>query len=160
MRLASCFIALPLLLTPMAHAAAAISECAALQTEVETLRAKLRAYESTPVAVQPVDTQLPGVAAKPAALQKMVIEEPYSRSGCSQGLFKGITPAIWQDSSLWLDLAKGQTPAAVEALLGVEHYDERGGSNVIWHFGKCGAASQAQVLFTNGKLANWRAPSR
>ena len=88
----------------------------------------------------------------------MVVEEPYSRTGCRAGLFEGIKPAKWQESNVWFDLEKGQTPAAVEALLGVEHYDEAGGGNVIWHYGRCGKRSMAQVLFSQGKLADWRAP--
>ena len=156
------------------------NECSALQVEVETLRARLKAYEaaSAPLALPalaPVAAAapelapptppaaaaavLPGAAAKPAPVQRVVIEEPYSRTGCSKGLFKGIDPAPWQEATLWLDLEKGLTAAEVEALLGVEHYDERGGRNVIWHYGKCGASSKAQALFVDGKLADWRAPS-
>jgi hypothetical protein len=140
----------------------AASDCAALQTEVEQLRARVKALEAAqthlapPVDAAPV---LPGAAAKPAAVATVVVEEPYSRTGCSKGLFKGIEPARWQETDLWLDLEKGQSPAAVEKLLGVEHYDERGGDKVIWHYGKCGASSMAQVLFTKGLLSDWRAPT-
>jgi hypothetical protein len=101
---------------------------------------------------------LPGAAEKPAAVAKVVVEEPYSRTGCSRGLFKGIASAIWQEADRWLDLEKGQTPAEVEAILGVEHYDEAGGDSVVWHYGRCGVASRAQVLFTKGRLADWRPP--
>lgn len=153
---------LPLLALPLLVAAA--NDCSALQTEVETLRAKVRTFEAglaaAPTTVAAGNAALPGTAAKPAATQIVVVEEPYSRTGCSRGLFKGIEPAKWQDSGLWLDLSKGQPAAEVEKLLGVEHYDERGGGNVIWHYGRCQAASMAQVLFTNGKLADWRAPTR
>lgn len=153
-----------ILFVPTAWAATSAAECAALQTEVETLRAKVRELEAalvpTPTAApQTADTALPGTAAKPEAVKKLVIEEPYSRTGCSRGLFKGIDPARWQDPELWLELEKGQSPAEVEKLLGVEHYDERGGNSVVWHYGKCGASSMAQVLFTRGKLADWRAPA-
>ena len=102
---------------------------------------------------------LPGTAAKPAAKRIVVVEEPYSRSGCRQSLFEGATPGKWQDADLWVDLEKGQLPAQVEALLGPEHYDERGGDSIIWHYGKCGASSMAQVLFTKGRLADWRKPA-
>ena len=162
MRLIPLLLALPCLTATSSFAAPA-AECAALQTEVETLRAKVRTLEAalSPVATAPPQAaSRPGTAAKPAATATLVIEEPYSRSGCSRGLFKGIEPAQWQESDRWLDLEKGQSPAEVEKLLGAEHYDERGGSNVIWHYGKCGASSRAQVLFTNSKLADWRAPSR
>lgn len=145
-----------------AGAAPVTTDCSALQQEVMKLRAQVRALEAAgrPITShQAAASALPGTAAKPAATQTLVVEEPYSRTGCSKGLFTGIAPAKWQDANLWLDLEKDQSPAAVEALLGVEHYDERGGANVIWHFGKCGAASKAQVLFTNGKLADWRAPN-
>ena len=154
------------LLLPFTSLAAspATAECSALQLEVDALRAKVRLLEGalTPVATaaaQTPDTALPGTAAKPEAVKKLVIEEPYSRTGCSRGLFKGIEPARWQDHELWLELEKGQSPAEVEKLLGVEHYDERGGGNIVWHFGKCGASSMAQVLFKQGRLADWRAPS-
>lgn len=164
MRLLPCHMLL-LLAVSSAEAASPATDCTALQQEVTQLRARVRTLEAAlrPVATAPAQTAasaLPGTAAKPAATQTLVIEEPYSRSGCSKGLFAGIAPAKWQGADLWLDLEKGQSPAAVEALLGVEHYDERGGANVIWHYGKCGAASKAQVLFSSGRLADWRAPSR
>ncbi len=152
------------LLSPLALAAAGPSPavCSALQAEVETLRAKLRSLEALVVptaAPAQADPALPGTAAKPSATATLVIEEPFSRTGCRRSLFTGIEAARWQDSELWLDLQKGQSPAEVEKLLGIEHFDERGGDNVIWHYGKCGATSMAQVLFTGGKLADWRAPS-
>ena len=161
MRFLSCCLLSLLAMTP-GMAAPAASDCSALQQEVTQLRAKVSTLEAALRPVAPTQTPasaLPGTAAKPAATQTLVIEEPYSRSGCSKGLFAGIAPAKWQDGNLWLDLEKGQSPAAVEALLGIEHFDERGGANVIWHFGKCGAASRAQVLFTDGRLADWRAPN-
>jgi predicted nucleic acid-binding Zn ribbon protein len=116
----------------------------------------LEAATQAPVSNQA--EQLPGTAAKPAATQRLVIEEPYSRTGCSRGLFQGIAPAQWQEQNLWQDLEKGQTPAEVEKILGPEHYDESGGGNVIWHYGRCGVSSRAQVLFTQGRLTDWRAP--
>lgn len=136
------------------------TDCSALQAEVETLRAQLRTLQAAPNPTASPAAALPGIAAKPAATQRLVIEEPYSRSGCRRGLLKGVAPARWQDADLWLDLEKGQSPAQVEALLGSEHFDESGGGNVIWHYGKCGATSLAQVLFSNGKLSDWRVPSR
>ena len=162
MRLLPCCL---LLAMSSALATPTSTDCSALQQEVTQLRERVRMLEATlsPVATAPAQTAasaLPGTAAKPAAIQTLVIEEPYSRTGCSKGLFAGIAPAKWQNADLWLDLEKGQSPAAVEALLGVEHYDERGGGNVIWHYGKCGAASRAQVLFSNGQLADWRVPAR
>lgn len=164
MRLLPCYLLL-LLALPSAGAAPATTDCSTFQQEVTQLRERVRMLEAAlrPVATAPAQTAastLPGTAAKPAATQTLVIEEPYSRTGCSKGLFAGIAPAKWQNADLWLDLEKGQSPAAVEALLGVEHYDERGGGNVIWHYGKCGAASRAQVLFSNGQLADWRVPAR
>lgn len=152
---------LPLLVVLATPAfAAPEADCPALQAEVETLRAKVRALEAAQHPAEPAAASvLPGAAAKPAATATVVIEEPYSRTGCRKGLFESIAPAKWQDAQLWLDLERGQTPAQVEALLGVEHYDEQGGGNVLWHFGKCGFSSLAQVLFTKGRLADWRAPS-
>ena len=156
---------LSLLLPLSLQAAAPAAECSALQAEVETLRAKVLALEGAllpapSAAAQTADTALPGTAAKPEAVKKLVIEEPYSRTGCSRGLFKGIEPARWQEPDLWLELEKGQSPAQVEKLLGIEHYDERGGGNIVWHYGKCGASSMAQVLFKQGRLADWRAPAQ
>ncbi|MES2683230.1 MAG: hypothetical protein V4650_06875 [Pseudomonadota bacterium] len=150
---------------PAWSAAAEPESCKALQAEVETLRARLLALEAVSPAVPvvaplPVPAAAPGLAAKPAAIQRVVVEAAYSRTGCSAGLFKGIAPARWQDADLWLDLEKGLSAVEVERLLGVEHYDEQGGGNMVWHYGKCGSDSRAQVLFTNGKLADWRAPSR
>ncbi len=157
------FLAVTTLLAAMpAHAATATTDCSAQRSELESLRARVRTLEATLLSAapaQPNDTVLPGTAAKPAARATVVVEEPYSRTGCSRGLFKGVAAAAWQDAELWSELEKGQSPAQVEKLLGVQHYDEQGGDNVIWHFGKCGASSRAQVLFTNGKLADWRAPS-
>ncbi len=146
--------------------AADSSDCAALRVEVETLRAKVHALEAAAQTINVIaptraaDATLPGTAAKPAATQTLVIEEPYSRTGCSRGLFKGIEPARWQDPELWFELEKGMSPAAVEALLGVEHYDQQGGGDVVWHYGRCAASSRAQALFSKGKLADWRPPSR
>ncbi len=139
------------------------SSCSALQTEVENLRARVKQLEaaalpataSTPASI----SALPGTAAKPPPQQYVVVEEPYSTTGCSRGLLKGIPPGKWQDTNLWSGLEKGQSPGAVEALLGAEHYDASGGGNVMWQYGKCGKSSMAQVLFSNGKLADWRAPS-
>ncbi|MES2883310.1 MAG: hypothetical protein V4709_00775 [Pseudomonadota bacterium] len=156
---------LPLLALLAAPAfAAPAADCTALHAELETLRAKVRTLEAAqrlPVAptAPAAASALPGTAAKPTATATVVIEEPYSRTGCRKGLFEPIAAAKWQDAQLWLDLERGQSPAEVERLLGVEHYDEQGGGNVIWHYGKCGAASLAQVLFTQGRLADWRAPS-
>lgn len=149
-----------LLLCPLALPAA--TECEALKTEVETLRARVKLLESAATATPaaPAAAQLPGTAAKPAAVQKVVVEEPYSRTGCSLGLFKGIPPGKWQKIDLWGELEKGQTPAQVEAILGPEHYDESGGGNVIWHYGRCGVASRAQALFSKGRLEDWRPPSQ
>ena len=156
---------LPLLALLAAPAfAAPAADCPALQAELETLRAKVRTLEAAQlplaaVPAKPTASALPGTAPKPAATATVVIEEPYSRTGCRKGLFGSIAPAKWQDAQLWLDLERGQTPAEVEALLGVEHYDEQGGGNVVWHYGKCASASMAQLLFTQGRLADWRAPS-
>lgn len=156
-------LSVALITGPAASQAIEPTACTALQAEVETLRAKLRALETAaapaavPAAIAPA---VEGLAPKPAPVQRVVVEQPYSRTGCSESLFKGMAPARWQDGDLWLDLEKGLSPAAVEKLLGVEHYDEQGGGNLVWHYGKCGAASRAQLLFTDGKLANWRAPSR
>lgn len=141
-----------------------MADCTALQAELETLRAKVRRLEAGQGAVisaipQTATSALPGTAPKPAAKATVVIEEPYSRSGCRKGLFEPIASAKWQDAQLWFDLERGQSPAEVEALLGVEHYDGQGADNVVWHYGKCGSSSMAQVLFTKGKLADWRAPS-
>lgn len=147
--------------------------CADAQAEVQRLREQVSALQaalaaaSSPVGASAANIAasattapaLPGTAAKPAPEVRVVVEEPYSRTGCSRGLLKGIAPAAWQDAELWKDLRKGQTPVEVEALLGPEHYDVSGGGNVIWHYGRCGKSSMGQALFTNGRLADWRAPA-
>lgn len=137
--------------------------CDALQAEVVALRARVKALEKTPAAAAPTRKStpaLPGTAARPAAIRKVVVEEPYSRSGCKDSLFKTTANSLWQDPDQWLELSKGQAPAKVEALLGPEHFDERGGDSVVWHYGRCGKSSAAQLLFIKGKLSGWRAPAR
>jgi len=146
---------------PLLVSAQAPRDCRALQAEVAALKARIKVLEAAnPALPSKQSAPLPGTAAKPAAKRVVVIEEPYSRSGCRRSLFDEPTPAKWQDADLWLDLEKGQLPTQVEALLGPEHFDERGGNNVIWHYGKCGASSIGQVLFTKGRLVDWRKPER
>lgn len=154
------------LVLAFSSATAATDDCAADRAELEALRAKVKLLEAgqlradtaapTPAAAAPAP--LPGAAAKPAAVARVVIEEPYSKTGCRKNVFTSLTPAAWQDAELWLDLDIGMSAAEVEKLLGVEHYDEAGGNRVVWHYGKCGASSRAQVLFDHGKLTDWRAP--
>jgi hypothetical protein len=137
--------------------------CTDTQAEVQRLREQVRTLQAAldakaDAATVPASATLPGTAAKPAPQVRVVVEEPYSHTGCSRGLLKGIAPAQWQDGELWKDLRNGQTPAEVEALLGPEHYDETGGGNVLWHYGRCGKSSMGQVLFTGGQLSGWRAP--
>lgn len=150
--------------------------CEALKAENEALKARLRALEaqapataSTPVAASPTPAAattappaaaLPGLAAKPAKKLVVVEEEPYSRSGCRAGLFTPLPHARWMEKDRWLDLEKGMSPVEVEQLLGPEHYDSVGGSRVKWEYGKCGAASKAQLLFDNGQLLDWRPPTQ
>lgn len=160
MRLTTCLLALSTFVALPSQAEEA-ADCAALRVEVQALREKVAVLEAmtrTPaisMAAQSADAALPGISAKPDA-----IEKPYSRTGCSKGLFQNSKAARWQDVERWADLEKGLSQAEVEALLGVEHYDENGGGNIIWHYGKCDASSRAQVLFDNGRLMDWRAPSR
>ncbi len=163
MRPILCLAILVLCLPALVSAEPTPPACTALQAELDTLRAQLHRFEAAekiaaPIAVLNAEAVLPGTVAKPPATQILVIEQPYSKTGCRLGLFQAPARAKWQDTELWLDLEKELSPAAVEALLGSEHYDVRGGDNVIWQYGKCGASSQAQVMFSNSKLADWRAP--
>lgn len=166
---------------PATLAASEPASCSAEQAEISRLQARVLELEKAlrgPVA--PVASAIPaapaaspastaagaapastsGLAPKPAKKIVVVEEEAYSRSGCSPGLFQSIPYAKWMDSELWLELEKGMRPEAVESLLGPEHYDTAAGDNLKWEYGRCGARSDAQLLFNQGKLADWRAPAK
>lgn len=160
-RLLYGLIAATLLMTaPLTRAAEAA--CAASAAEVEALRARVRELEAAlapAAAATPATAALPGTAPRPAMVTTVTVEPAYSRTGCTRGLLGSIADAPWRDADRWADLKQGDAPAHVEALLGPEHFDEQGGGNVVWHYGRCGKRSMAQALFTNGRLAEWRAPS-
>lgn len=104
--------------------------CTDTQAEVQRLREQVRTLQAAldakaDAATVPASATLPGTAAKPAPQVRVVVEEPYSHTGCSRGLLKGIAPAQWQDGELWKDLRNGQTPAEVEALLGPDGASEQ-----------------------------------
>jgi len=155
-----------LLLIPTLSAATELG-CAALQSENEALKARIRELETglaavvapaTPVAPPaPVE---PGLAPKPAKTVRVVEEEPYSRTGCRPSLFTPIPAARWMETDLWDGLEKGMAAVDVEKLLGVEHYDTSGGGRTKWEYGKCGQSSRAQLLFENGRLIDWRSPNQ
>lgn len=176
-----------LLLSPvLGRATEPAGSCEALKAENEALKARLRALEAqlpttastaapsaarAPVEARPAPVPavaapvppaaaLPGLAPKPAPKRVVVEEEPYSRSGCRAGLFTPLPHARWMEKDRWLDLEKGMSPVEVEQLLGPEHYDSVGGSRVKWEYGKCEAASKAQLLFDQGQLLDWRPPTQ
>lgn len=145
------------------------AENAALKARVQVLEAALQAGSQPAAAVVPPATPVPpgppvavapGLAPKPAVKQVLVEEEPYSRSGCRPSMFKALPHAIWMETDRWEDLAKGMSDVEVERRLGPEHYDTTGGGRVKWEYGKCGLQSKAQLLFEQGRLVDWRAPSQ
>lgn len=149
--------------------AAAEPACADLQAENQALKARIQqleaasALQGAPAVATPapaaIDPKTPGLAPKPAKTVRIVEEEPYSRSGCRAGLFTPLPPARWMERDRWEDLEKGMSAVEVERMLGVEHYDTEGGGRIKWEYGKCGSSSKAQLLFENGRLIDWRAPT-
>lgn len=151
---------------PVTLAASEPGSCSTEQAEISRLQARVLELEKAlrgpapAAAASTAPAAPPGLAPKPANKIVVVEEEPYSRSGCSLGLFQSIPYAKWMDTELWLELEKGMRPAEVESLLGPEHYDTAAGNNLKWEYGRCGARSDAQLLFSQGKLADWRPPSK
>lgn len=138
----------------------AAESCTDLQAENSALKARIAELELRGnAALPPSPVILPGTAAKPSPEVQVRVVAPYSRTGCSTGLFNSAPRARWQDAD-WQDLLKGMTAAEVETLLGVEHFDVTGGGNTIWQFGKCGNTAIAEALFSQGLLEHWRAPSQ
>lgn len=149
--------------------AAEPTACVTQDAEIASLKARIRELEaargSTSAAVTgsaqaALEPAAPGLAPKPAKTVVVTEVEPYSRSGCRPSLIQDIPYAIWMDEYRWTELDKGMDAVEVEKLLGPEHYDTAGGGNVKWEYGKCGDRSRAQLLFVNGKLADWRPPAR
>lgn len=151
---------------PVALAASEAGNCSMEQAEISRLQARVLELEKALRAPAPnaaastSPAAAPGLAPKPANKIVVVEEEPYSRSGCRPSVFQDVPYAKWMDGELWLELEKGMSPVEVESLLGPEHYDTAGGGNVKWEYGKCGARARAQLLFVQGQLADWRAPSK
>lgn len=179
-RLSLCVL---MLTSATGRAAEPVDACAALRAENEALKARILELEkgtapaaaaapvaAAPVATAPVPPTIPATpappptasepASKPTKIVRVVEEEPYSRSGCRGGLFKSIPHAIWMEVDRWQDLDKGMSPAEVEKLLGPEHYVSTGGNRIKWEYGKCGSFSDAQLLFQDGRLIDWRAPDQ
>ena len=175
LRLSFCGL---LLASVTGHATEPVENCAALRTENEALKARILELEkatmpvadAAPAMTPPVSPNVPAARVpppaalastpKPSKIVRVIEEEPYSRSGCRGGLFKSIPNAIWMEVDRWRDLDKGMSPADVEKLLGPEHYDSTGGNRVKWEYGKCGSFSDAQLLFQDGRLTDWRAPDQ
>lgn len=159
------------LLSPAAlYAQACSSEVEALKARVLELEAQLAAR---PAAIAPLGTMsglssiAPGTSAgaqigegpNKVVRRVVVIEEvPYSRTGCSLGLFQGTAPGKWKDANAWETLQKGMPAAEVEAQLGIEHFNLGSGTRQIWQYGKCGNQAVGQVLLQDGRVEQWRAP--
>jgi hypothetical protein len=135
-----------------------------LREENAVLRAQLQVLQQkcpSPDAAAPVSSALPG-APPPAAPEgyRLVKEpEPYSRTGCSEGLFSAGPDAPWKHAENWRALERGMSADEVEALLGPEHYNVGSGARIAWQYGKCGAKARGTVVYQNGQLRSWKAPS-
>ena len=87
------------------------------------------------------------------------LSPPYDKTGCSAGVFKGPPPAKWNNADNWLNIGRGQSMAEVESALGKEHFNADGHGRIEWQYGKCGDAVSGRVLFKDGKVVLWQAPS-
>ncbi len=47
----------------------------------------------------------------------------------------------------------------VEGMLGKEHFNAGGQGRVEWQYGKCGDSVGGRVIFKDGKVVLWQAPS-
>jgi hypothetical protein len=166
-----------LLIVPAAvQAQSADDENSRLRAEIATLKSRNAVLEracptavsanssavGTPSASTPAASNQ---AAAPAAPQPtaatVAVSEPpqnYSHAGCDRSLFSGPPPGKWQDSKAWSHISKGMTMAAVEAALGVEHFDENRDDAVQWQYGRCNSGWKGSVTFKNDLVVSVSAP--
>lgn len=111
---------------------------------------------SAPVASTMIAPPAP-VAPPGYKLLKDVPEAPYSRTGCRK--YKDAVDTRWKQRDNWESLARGQTTAEVEDLLGIEHHDIADGRRTGWQYGKCEASVRGVVVFEAGKVLYWDQPT-
>lgn len=106
--------------------------------------------EGTP---QPKEVPVPAQPSKPA--------QKYAAAGCDRGLLSGPEAGRWQKLQNWDAVTKGLTPAEVEAIVGVEHYDVtlRNG-RTQWQYGRCSSSYEAAVEFLDGRVVSVVPPDR
>ena len=120
------------------------------------------AQAQTPPAAAAQAVAVPaGYKLVPASSQEPAdpLAPPYDKTGCSLGLFKGPPPAKWNNADNWFGMGLGLSMTEVEGMLGREHFDANGRGRVEWQYGKCGESVSARVVFKDGKVVLWQAPS-
>lgn len=83
--------------------------------------------------------------------------EPYANIGCDRG--RDSKDPRWKRKDNWEYLAAGMSQEEVRDLLGIEHHDIANGDRVGWEYGKCGLRAHGTVVFTNGVVSYWKAPT-
>lgn len=83
-------------------------------------------------------------------------EDRYIATGCGNNSPHNVP---WKQSANWSLLAKGLSPADVEDLLGPEHYNVVNNGRIAWQYGKCDYGVRGSVVFENGLVVVWQAPT-
>ncbi len=83
-------------------------------------------------------------------------EDRYIATGCGNNSPHNVP---WKQSANWSLLAKGLSPADVEDLLGPEHYNVVKNGRIAWQYGKCDYGVRGSVVFENGLVVVWQAPT-
>jgi hypothetical protein len=170
------------LLLPCSLFASATDELQALRAENAQLRSRLQALQATcpastkapsasaalpvqgvttPIVSAASSSQTPAAASTPAPPPgyRLIREpEPYTETGCSEGLFNSGPDALWKHQDAWSSLEKGMKPKEVESLLGIDHYNVSAGNKLQWQYGKCHDFVQGYVLFIDGVVRLWQTP--
>lgn len=153
------------------------SENAQLRQQLDQLRRSTPAAAAAGSPVQTPDalpaSEIPTASSAPVAnmttapaapiappgykLLKDVPEAPYSRTGCRK--YKDAVDTRWKQRDNWDSLARGQTTAEVEELLGIEHHNIADGKRIGWQYGKCEASVRGVVVFEGGKVLYWDQPT-
>lgn len=164
-----------------AQADDAAADNAQLRAEIARLKAENQALrQACPAARAPAAAAASATAtAMPAAVQPAAADaagrsmadvemapppppsappRAYADTGCNRSLFRGPPPGKWQDGKRWEGLHQGMSMAEVEAVLGVEHYDEAADGKVKWEYGRCGRSYEGIVVFAGGSVTAWSPP--